>query len=83
MAETMRDHRNGPEGACTFTHLTAAGFTAAEIEAYRDEARALLSQRSRVILADIPGRMEGAALVKASRSIRRRRAETQPAGGAR
>lgn len=72
MAETMRLHRHGPEEACTFHHLTAAGFTSAEIEAYRDEARAILSGRPAVVLAAPPGRMEGEQLVKAARAVRRR-----------
>ena len=77
MAETMRRHQSGPEEACTFHHLAAAGFTSAEIEAYRDEARAILSGRPAIVLAAPPGRMEGEQLVKAARAVRRR--ITQPA----
>ena len=75
MADTMRRHAHGPEGACTFRHLTAAGFTEAEIEAYRDEARGILSNRPRIVLAPPPGRMEGHQLVKAARAVRRRLAK--------
>lgn len=81
MAETMRLHRAGPEEACTFHHLTAAGFTTAEVEAYRDDARAILSDRPRITLAPIPGRMEGDALVRVARRVRRRLDAAQSTGG--
>ena len=73
MADLMRHHQNGPEGACTYRHLYAAGFTEAEIEAYRDDARALLSNRAAIRLAPAPGRMEGRQLVRAAIAIRRRK----------
>lgn len=72
MAETMRRHRHGPEDGCTFHHLAAAGFTSAEIEAYRDDARAILSGRPVVVLAAPPVRKDGEQLVKAARAVRRR-----------
>ncbi|CAO4162677.1 Transcriptional regulator [Methylorubrum populi] len=74
MADTMRRHEAGPEGACTFSHLAAAGFTQAEIEAYRDDARAILSDRPSVRLAAPAGRQQGKALVRAAIAIRRRKA---------
>lgn len=72
MAETMRHHEAGTEAGCTFHHLNCAGFTSAEIHAYRDEALALLSQRPPVRPAELPGRMEGYALVRVARAVRRR-----------
>lgn len=75
MAETMRHHEAGPEGACTFAHLMAAGFTPAEVETYRDDARALLSGRRPIVLAKPPGRAEGRALVRQAQAIRQRAAE--------
>lgn len=77
MAETMRMHRAGPEEACTFQHLMAAGFTGAEVEAYRDDARALLSGRPALMLAEPIGRREGNALVRAARAVRKRRAQVE------
>lgn len=73
MAETMLRHE-AADGACTFGQLCAAGFSEAEIEAYRDPAREFISGRARVTRTAIPGRQEGAALVKAARAVRRRRA---------
>ena len=61
----MRRHQSGPEEACTFHHLAAAGFTAAEIEAYRDEPAPSCRVAPAVVLAAPPGRMEGEQLVKA------------------
>ena len=71
MAQVMRDREAG-DGACTFAHLTAAGFTEAEIEAYRDDARALLSGRP-VPITLPAGRVEGLTLVAQARSLRARR----------
>lgn len=71
MAETMQHHQSGPEGACTFGHLMAAGFTPAEVEIYRDDARALLSGRRLIVLAKPPGRAEGRALVRQAQAIRK------------
>lgn len=72
MAETMRTREAGPEGACTFVHLMAAGFTPAEVEAYRDDARAILSGRRIVKLAPSPARVEGRALVRQAKEMRRK-----------
>jgi len=77
MADTMRHHEAGPEGACTFHHLMAAGFTAAEVEAYRDDAKHLLSGRPVLVLAEPPGRREGNALVRVARALRKRQAAAQ------
>ncbi|KQP36671.1 hypothetical protein [Methylobacterium sp. Leaf100] len=83
MADTMRHHEAGPEGACTFHHLMARGFSPAEVEAYRDDARALCTGRPAIVLAAPPGRREGQALVRVARALRKRQAATQQqAGGA-
>lgn len=68
MARTMRD-RADADGACTMSHLYAAGFTQAEIEAYRDQARGLLSGRRPL---SSPARMEGERLVRMAKLVRRR-----------
>lgn len=76
MAETMLRHE-AADGACTFAHLCAAGFSEAEIEAYRDPAREHISGRARAPRSAIPGRQEGAALVKQARALRRRAATAE------
>lgn len=76
MAETMRE-RAAATGACQTQDLRAAGFTEAEIRAYADDARAILSDRPDAGRAAVaPGRKEGAALVKEAQRIRRRQART-------
>lgn len=71
MARTMQEAATGPDEACTFTDLTAAGFTSWEIEAYRDQARALLSGRTLIERSSVsPARLEGAQLVAQARAVR-------------
>ncbi|WP_018261322.1 hypothetical protein [Methylobacterium sp. WSM2598] len=71
MARVMRE-RKAADGACTFAHLAAAGFSEAEIEAYRDDARQILSGRP--IPITLPaGRIEGLALVRQAQVVRARR----------
>lgn len=72
MAETMRDLAHGPGGACTFPDLCAAGFTEAEIVAYRDDARAAIAGRPSPLRTTPIGRLKGLAMVKTARAIRRR-----------
>lgn len=72
MAETMRHHASGPEDACTLRHLFAAGFTEAEIETYRDDARAMMRATPPVVVAASAARMEGQRLVQLARKIRKR-----------
>jgi hypothetical protein len=72
MAETMRDLAYGPGGACTFPDLCAAGFTEAEIVAYRDDARAAIAGRPSPLRTTPIGRLKGLAMVKTARAIRRR-----------
>ncbi|GJD51117.1 hypothetical protein OPKNFCMD_3868 [Methylobacterium crusticola] len=77
MAAVMQHHQSG-DGACTFAHLAAAGFSEAEIEAYRDAAREQLSGRP--IAITLPaGRVEGLALVRHARAVRARRNAAHPA----
>lgn len=76
MADIMRRHE-ASDGACTFVHLAAAGFSEAEIEAYRDDARGLASGRVEPVLTVPAGRIEGVALVREARAIRARQAEAR------
>ncbi|GJD92872.1 hypothetical protein [Methylobacterium iners] len=72
MAETMRDHAWGPEGACTDAHLRAAGFTEGEIATYPDDARAVLVGKPSPLRTVPAGRLNALALAKKARSIRSR-----------
>ncbi|WP_375408556.1 hypothetical protein [uncultured Methylobacterium sp.] len=72
MAEAMRYHAHGPEGACTFGHLCAAGFTEAEIHTYRDDARAVLVGKPSPLRTTPPGRVMAQGMAKKARSIRQR-----------
>ena len=74
MARVMAERRNGPEGACTVVHLFQAGFTEAQVHAYRDPARALLQGLPLGLTTEPPGRREGEAAVEAAREIRFARA---------
>lgn len=70
MARVMADRKSGPEGACTIVHLFQAGFTEAQVVAYRDPARALLQGLPLGLKTDPPGRREAEAAVEAIREIR-------------
>ncbi|GEP12285.1 hypothetical protein [Methylobacterium gnaphalii] len=70
MVRTMID-REAANGACTFGDLSAAGFSEAEIIAYRDPAREQISNRGAIDLCP-PGRREGHKLVKAAKLVRKR-----------
>ena len=70
MAKVMSERKNGPEGACTVVHLFQAGFTEAEVHAYRDPARALLRGLPLGLTTEPPGRREAEAAVEAIREIR-------------
>lgn len=81
MADTMHDSA-AAHGACERQHLRAAGFTEAEITAYADDARAILSGRPHAGRAVVPaGRREGLALVKLARHIRRCQQRKEAAHG--
>ena len=69
MAELMRYHKEGPEGACTAVHLYAAGFTEAEVVAYRDDARALLVRKPSGLRTTPAGRSKGVLLAKRARDL--------------
>ena len=77
MAETMRE-RAASDGGCDMHHLRAAGFTTAEIFAYADDARAILSNRPRAPIMS-KGRREGLELVKLAQRIRKCQARRQEA----
>lgn len=70
MARVMADRMNGPEEACTVVHLFQAGFTEAQVAAYRDPARALLQGLPLGLTTEPPGRREAEAAVEAIREIR-------------
>lgn len=70
MVKTMQD-REAANGCCTFQDLGAAGFSEAEVVAYRDEAREQLSNRNAVDIWP-PGRRQGHKLVRLAQAIRDR-----------
>ena len=81
MAQVMRDNAAGPDGACRFGHLAAAGFTEAEIRAYADDARAILSGRPGAGLPiPSPAKSEARRLVAKAKRVRARisRSQSQP-----
>lgn len=72
MAEAMRYHAHGPEGACTVDHLSAAGFTRAEIETYRDPATGVLAGKPTPLRTTTAGRITALGLAALARGIRQR-----------
>lgn len=71
LADVMVRHREGPEGACMYRHLYAEGFTEAEIEAYRDDARGVIENRPTALRFTAPHVKQCAALAQAARAIKR------------
>jgi len=73
MARTMR-RREADFGACTREHLFADGFTMAEIIAYADDARAILSGRRPAPVSPVArkARREGKRLVAKAKAVRAR-----------
>ena len=72
MAHLMRHHREGPEGACTALHLYQAGYTEAEVVAYRDDARACLLGKPSLLRNTPPYRLKGQLLAMEARRIQAR-----------
>ena len=72
MAELMRHHNEGISEGCTFVHLLQAGFTEAEIHAYRDDARAALRGKPSSLRWTPPDRLKGMLMVKKAREIQER-----------
>lgn len=73
MADVMREGRDSVEGACSIERLFAAGFTAAEVRAYADPAREILSARPHAARPiPSPARAEAGRLVAKARRIRKR-----------
>lgn len=72
MAEVMQ-RQEASAGACTYADLCAAGFAEAEIEAYRDDARRLITGLDLVPEILPPGRVEGKILVAQAQALRARR----------
>jgi len=73
LAALMRNRGDGPGEGLTVEEARAAGFTLAEIVAYRDEAAALARYGSRVSLTPPQARICGDELVRQARAIRNRR----------
>jgi hypothetical protein len=73
MAEVM-EARESAHGACTYADLCAAGFSEAEIEAYRDDARREIAGLAPVAATLPDGRIEGLHLVAEAQAIRAKRA---------
>lgn len=73
MRDVMLERAAGPTGACTVEDLCAAGFTRAEIAAYPDPARGLISERKHVFGTAPDGRLRGVILAQRAREIRARR----------
>ena len=73
LASLMRECGDGPGEGLTVEEARAAGFTLAEIEAYRDEAMALARSGTPVVLPPPGRRAPGDELVRQARAIRRRR----------
>ena len=71
MADAMRHHAHGPDGACTSVHLYCAGFTEAEVVVYRDDARAVLAGRPSALRTLRPGRIEARRLLTRALEIHR------------
>ena len=72
MAELMRHHKEGIGESCTALHLYQAGFTEAEVIAYRDDARAALRGKPSANRWTPPDRLKGMLLVKKAREIQER-----------
>lgn len=73
LAALMRGLGDGPGEGLTVEEVRAAGFTLAEIEAYRDEAMAYAWSDTPVVLAPRRRRAASDELVRQARAIRRRR----------
>ena len=72
MAHVMRHQMEGVEECCTFVHLVQAGFTEAEIHAYRDDARAYILGKPSANRWTPPNRLAGSLLAIEAHKIRRR-----------
>ena len=57
MVRVMQERTTGPEEACTMAHLFQAGFTEAQVHAYRDPARALMQGLPTGLRYNPPGRL--------------------------
>lgn len=75
MAEVM-EGRESAHGACTYADLCAAGFSEAEIEAYRDDARREIAGLAPAAATLPEGRLQGLHLVAEAQAIRAKRAST-------
>ncbi|MGC5781629.1 hypothetical protein [Methylobacterium sp. NFXW15] len=72
LAALMRGRGDGPGEGLTVEEARAAGFTLAEIEAYRDRAMVLAQSGTPVVLAPRRRRSAGDELVRQARAIRHR-----------
>ncbi|MGX9980335.1 hypothetical protein [Methylobacterium fujisawaense] len=57
MVRVIQERMSGPEEACTIVHLFQAGFTEAQVQAYRDPARALMQGLPTGLRHNPPGRL--------------------------
>ena len=57
MVRVIEERTSGPEEACTVVHLFQAGFTEAQVAAYRDPARALMQGLPTGLRPNPPGRL--------------------------
>ena len=79
MVRVMEERRTGPEEACTNVHLFQAGFTEAQVAAYRDPARALMQGLPTGLRYNPPGRLAAKIALQRVPSIRAAYAERQAA----
>ena len=79
MVRVMEERTTGPEEACTIAHLFQAGFTEAQVAAYRDPARALMQGLPTGLRYNPPGRLAAKLALQRVPSIRAAYAERQAA----
>ena len=83
MVRVIEDRTSGPEEACTIVHLFQAGFTEAQVHAYRDPARALIQGLPTGLRYCPPGRLAAKLALQRVPEIRaaiaERRAAERPA----
>jgi hypothetical protein len=79
MVRVMQERTTGPEEACTIVHLFQAGFTEAQVHAYRDPARALMQGLPTGLRHNPPGRLAAKLALQRVPEIRAAIAERQAA----
>ncbi|MFB0491244.1 hypothetical protein ABIE45_003830 [Methylobacterium sp. OAE515] len=79
MVRVIQERTTGPEEACTIVHLFQAGFTEAQVAAYRDPARALMQGLPTGLRHCPPGRLAAKLALKRVPEIRAAFAQRQAA----